>query len=172
MPLRDYGVFTGKITGRRRADAHEEHYLLRVGAWEVAINARGELEYAVVQTEPMLLADGWTPLARGLDYIRGDICAPSDFRVVSTDLNDLFDEHLRTGRTVHAFGTRYDVGDAVHNVHQNQGNEAAFADDDGVWQDGGLIVETTAILLRFSSQSWDTDESTGHTDPHVQATAR
>ena len=34
--------------------------------------------------------------------------------------------------------------------------------DDGVWQDGGLIIGTTAILLRFQSQSWKTDDSTGH----------
>ena len=48
----------------------------------------------------------------------------------------------------------------VHDVHQNQGNIHRYADDNGVWQDGGLLVQTgstwTAILLRFQSQSWRT----------------
>jgi hypothetical protein len=39
---------------------------------------------------------------------------------------------------------------------------ARYRNDDGVWQDGGLIVGTTAILLRFRSQSWQTDDRTGH----------
>ena len=28
--------------------------------------------------------------------------------------------------------------------------------------DGGLVIGTTAILLRFQSQSWTTDDRTGH----------
>jgi hypothetical protein len=162
MPLRDYGVLTGRITGRTHATTSEEHSFLQVGAWEVAINARGDLEYAVVETDPLLLANGWTPLTKGLDYIRGGICAPEDFVALTGDLNDLYDERLALGETVHAFGTRYETGDGVHNVHQNQGNADPFTDDDGVWQDGGLIIGATAILLRFGSQSWTTDDSTGH----------
>ena len=54
----------------------------------------------------------------------------------------------------------------VHDVHQNQGNIRRYADDNGVWQDGGLLVQTganwTAILLRFQSQSWRTQDATGH----------
>ena len=51
-------------------------------------------------------------------------------------------------------------------MHQNQGNIRRYADDNGVWQDGGLLVQTgstwTAILLRFQSQSWRTHDATGH----------
>ena len=174
MPLRFYGVFTGRITSRTRATTREDHYRLKCGAWEVAINAHSdvppsEVEYAVVETDPMLLATGWTPLANGLDYIRGGICTPADFKALpisrpgaDNDLNELFDRHLTVGAIVHAFGERYDTGKGVHDVHQNQGNVARYADDDGVWQDGGLIIETTAILLRFQSQSWTTDDKTGH----------
>ena len=69
---------------------------------------------------------------------------------------------------VHAFGEpwRPDPTRGVHDVHQNQGNIRRYADDDGVWQDGGLLVQTgatwTAILLRFQSQSWHTHDATGH----------
>ena len=46
---------------------------------------------------------------------------------------------------------------------------ARFAADDGVFQDGGVLVhfpdqqEWTAIFLKFQSQSWHTDDKTGHT---------
>ena len=50
----------------------------------------------------------------------------------------------------------------------NQGNAGRFAADDGVYQDGGVLVhfpdqqEWTAIFLKFQSQSWHTDDKTGH----------
>ena len=53
----------------------------------------------------------------------------------------------------------------------NQANSGRFVDDDGVWQDGGLFVyfpsvdRWTAIFLKFQSQSWHTDDVTGHTIP-------
>jgi uncharacterized protein YukJ len=175
VPLRSYGVLTATIERRRHATTRSDHYVLTCsGGWEVAINAHSDVppsqvEYAVVEIEPMLLAAGWTPLKRGLDYVRGGICAPSDFKPLpisapgaDNDLNELFDGHLELGATVHAFGERYDTGKGVHDVHQNQGNIARYQDDDGVWQDGGLIVATTALLLRFQSQSWTTDDKTGH----------
>ena len=51
----------------------------------------------------------------------------------------------------------------------NQGNSGRFTGDDGVFQDGGLLVhfpdqhEWTAIFLKFQSQAWHTDDRTGHT---------
>ena len=61
----------------------------------------------------------------------------------------------------------FDRGRGIHDVHQNQGNSRRFRRDNGVWQDGGLIVAApggthTAILLRFQSQSWRTDDVSGH----------
>ena len=50
----------------------------------------------------------------------------------------------------------------------NQGNDPAFVRDDGVWQDGGLLVHFpavsrwVAIFLAFQSQAWHTDDVTGH----------
>ena len=59
-------------------------------------------------------------------------------------------------------------GNGVHDIHMNQGNSAEFRSDDGVWQDGGLILhfpgvdQWVAIFLAFQSQAWHTDEQTGH----------
>jgi hypothetical protein len=59
-------------------------------------------------------------------------------------------------------------GNGVHDIHMNQGNSQQFRDDDGVWQDGGLLLhypaqdQWVAIFLAFQSQAWHTDDQTGH----------
>ena len=53
----------------------------------------------------------------------------------------------------------------------NQGNSASFRQSDGVWQDGGLIFhfpqqeQWVAVFTAFQSQSWHTDDQTGHPLP-------
>ena len=62
-------------------------------------------------------------------------------------------------------------GNGVHDVHMNQGNSQQFRRDDGVWQDGGLLLhyptqdQWVAIFLAFQSQAWHTDDRTGHAIP-------
>jgi hypothetical protein len=51
----------------------------------------------------------------------------------------------------------------------NQGNAGQFVKDDGVYQDGGLLIhfpdqnEWIAAFMKFQSQAWHTDDATGHT---------
>jgi hypothetical protein len=62
-------------------------------------------------------------------------------------------------------------GNGVHDIHMNQGNSQQFRGDDGVWQDGGLLLhyptqdQWVAIFLAFQSQAWHTDDRTGHAIP-------
>jgi len=82
---------------------------------------------------------------------------------------------------VYAFGQRwgpeagnpdkifgFSPGNGVHDVHMNQGNTGHFRSDDGVWQDGGLLLhypgqdQWVAIFLAFQSQAWHTDDQSGH----------
>jgi hypothetical protein len=70
---------------------------------------------------------------------------------------------------VYAFGEPY--GDpnplpGMHNVHMNQGDpiNSSHHGDDGIWQDGCVIVETadhklTAYLGKFATQSLNTDNN-------------
>jgi uncharacterized protein YukJ len=59
-------------------------------------------------------------------------------------------------------------GNGVHDIHMNQGNVPRFVGDDGVWQDGALMAhfpsndQWVAIFLKFQSQTWHTDDATGH----------
>ncbi len=56
----------------------------------------------------------------------------------------------------------------MHEVHMNQGNDPAHWQQDGVWQDGAILIEHpaqrrwTGIFMKFQSQSWHTDDATGH----------
>ena len=141
---------------------------------------------------------GWTQLPSGpgranLDFIRGNLFDPAAMRLLppnaegpDNDLADLLDHYVlraiadpeaglyvfgerwgpETGKADKIFG--FSPGNGVHDVHMNQGNSAAFRGDDGVWQDGGLLLHFpgddrwVAVFLAFQSQAWHTDDATGH----------
>lgn len=132
-----------------------------------------------------------------LDYIRGNLFDPADLRTLpahldgaDNDLADLFDHQLRrsggsAGVALYSIGERwgpdaspdkvfgFTPGNGVHDIHMNQGNSGAFVRDDGVWQDGGLLIHLVdenrwaALFLAFQSQSWHTDDVTGHAIDHA-----
>jgi uncharacterized protein YukJ len=141
---------------------------------------------------------GWTklPPAPGggnLDYIRANLFDPSAMRLLppdvtgpDNDLADVLDHYVRRAvgdpqASIYVFGQRwgperrtpdkvfgFSPGDGVHDVHMNQGNTGRFQRDDGVWQDGGMLLHLgaeprwVAIFLAFQSQAWHTDDATGH----------
>lgn len=143
------------------------------------------------------LPGGWSPLpsAQGgmaLDLIRGNLLDPALMRLLpgavggpDNDLADFLDHFvLRAAAAPDAeafvFGEPWDEPDVpdkifgfphgagVHDVHMNQGNSPEFASDDGVWQDGALLLhlpdpgQWVAVFLAFQSQEWHTDDHTGH----------
>jgi len=143
-------------------------------------------------------AGGWTDLpprpgAANLDFIRANLFDPADMRALppdvsgpDNDLADRLDHYVERAiadpaATVYAFGERWGPetntsdkifgfrpGNGVHDIHMNQGNSGRFRADDGVWQDGGLLLHFpgearwVAIFLAFQSQAWHTDDRTGH----------
>ncbi|MEP7369825.1 MAG: DUF2278 family protein [Dermatophilaceae bacterium] len=143
-------------------------------------------------------AAGWTLLPRSpggpnLDFIRGNLFQRSDLRLLPPDLSgpdndlaDLLDRYIQRAigdadARLYVFGERWPTeatlkdkvfgflpGNGVHDIHMNQGNSGTFRRDDGVWQDGGLLLHYPAqsrwvgIFLAFQSQTWHTDDLTGH----------
>ena len=141
---------------------------------------------------------GFTPLPSrpgggALDFIRGNLfdrtrMRPLPFSVpgFDNDLNEKIDSVMQRAiadeaSLVYAFGERWGPepntkdkyfgflpGNGIHDIHMNQGNAPRFVEDDGVYQDGGLLVqfpdqsEWIAIFLKFQSQTWHTDDRTGH----------
>lgn len=144
------------------------------------------------------LRPGWTPLPRrtgtpNLDLVRGRLLDREDMRPLpadadgpDNDLADVLDRRVTEAvgdprARVCVFGQRwgpaahepdpvfgFSPGNGVHDVHMNQGNSPAFRRDDGVWQDGALLLHLAsrgawvAVFLAFQSQSWHTDDRTGH----------
>jgi uncharacterized protein YukJ len=137
------------------------------------------------------------PDSGSLDFIRGNLFSRQDLRQLPNNLpgpdNDLSDniEHyvnrakLDPAADLYAFGVRwgpetaadktfgFKPGNGVHDIHMNQGNSGNFTQDDGVWQDGGLIFhfpstdQWVAVFLAFQNQAWHTDDQTGHALPET-----
>jgi uncharacterized protein YukJ len=68
---------------------------------------------------------------------------------------------------IYAFGSAFaDSGkvDGIHDIHMNQGNSANnHGGDNGVWQDGALLIHLpakgtwTAVFIAFQTESWNTN---------------
>ena len=133
------------------------------------------------------------PGTSALDYIRGNLfdrtqMRPLPFNVpgLDNDLNEKIDNVMQRALAdeealVYAFGERWGPekdkkdkyfgflpGNGIHDIHMNQSNVGNFVKDDGVYQDGGVLVhfpsqgQWVAIFLKFQSQGWHTDDKTGH----------
>lgn len=143
-----------------------------------------------------LLPVGFTRLRHAfgdpaLDYIRGNLFERSRMRPLpfdlpgpNNDLNERIDEHIARAirdpdAWLYAFGEQWPSENrrdncfgfrptnGVHDVHMNQGNHDRYARDDGVWQDGALMIHFpaenrwVAVFLAYQSQSWQTSDRTG-----------
>ena len=132
------------------------------------------------------------PGGMALDYIRGNCFdttkmkpLPHDIPGPDNDLNELIHKYIAKaiameGSAVYAFGEKwgpepkrdkyfgFTPGNGIHDIHMNQGSADIWKADNGVFQDGGLIIHLpdedkwVAIFLAFQSQCFHTDDTTGH----------
>jgi uncharacterized protein YukJ len=146
------------------------------------------------QAQLATLATGFSALASqpgglALDYQRGGFFDPAQvsqlFTVESEGaLQNLLDAQVQQAiadpdAVVCAFGRHwyepttpdeifgFTPGDGIHDIHMNQGNSGDFTSEDGIWQDGALLIyhpattSWSAVFLMFQSQRLPTDGS-GH----------
>jgi uncharacterized protein YukJ len=128
-----------------------------------------------------------------LDFIRMNLFDRTKMRLLpgivegaNNDLNERIDSLVRDmigdeDSVIYAFGEPWHEpnkkdrffgflpGNGVHNLHMNQGDlTGSFAEEDGVYQDGGLIFyypaekRYVAYFTKFQSQAWHTNDQTGH----------
>lgn len=116
-----------------------------------------------------------------LDYIRMNLAKKETMRPIradlegrENDLNDFLDGIILpilndSSVDIYAFGEPFSSGLGIHNIHMNQGNrEAKFAKENGVYQDGALLIHFTnenrwvSYFSAFQSQSFHTDNQTGN----------
>ncbi len=131
------------------------------------------------------------PNSLALDYIRYNlfkedalIPLPFDVSGPNNDLNDFIDHFIVKAKkekaVLYAFGEPWGPTDkkdtifkffpsrGIHDIHMNQGNAEPFTKNDGVWQDGGLLLhfessdKWLAYFTAFQSQSMHTDDTTGN----------
>jgi len=145
------------------------------------------------------LPDGFTKLESkpgglAIDFLRSDIVDEDQMRPVlftdtgsETQLNDLLHERIQdaladSNARIYAFGDHwgpqsqpdqyfhFQPGNGIHDIHMNQGNDPGHRSQDGVWQDGALMVflpatnRWMAVFLKFQSQSVHTDNAGHATD--------
>ncbi len=137
------------------------------------------------------------PGGMALDFIRGNLFdtsqmkqLPYDIPGPDNDLNELLHKYVdkaiaMENSEIYAFGQRwgpenerdkffgFQPGNGIHDIHMNQGNSENWANDDGPWQDGGILFHYpdenrwVAVFLAFQSQCFHTDDTTGHVIPEV-----
>jgi uncharacterized protein YukJ len=134
------------------------------------------------------------PGGLALDYIRLNLFPRDQFLKLpshdprgGTDLNNVLDGIFASaiaeaGSRVYVFGEPWESDSTdrlfhfypsrgMHDVHMNQGNDPCHWEQDGPWQDGAVLLEHprqhrwTGIFLKFQSQSWLTNDVTGHPLP-------
>jgi hypothetical protein len=109
---------------------------------------------------------------------------PFDVPGSDNDLNEKIDKYVQRAMSdelahIYAFGEKWGPetikdkifgflpGNGIHDIHMNQGNAGQFAKDNGVWQDGGVLLHFPSenrwvgIFLKFQSQTWHTDDDSG-----------
>ncbi len=133
------------------------------------------------------------PGGMALDYIRGNLFRtdgmkplPPDVPGPDNDLKELIDLYIQRAiqaedAILYAFGAPWGPetntpdkyfdflpGRGIHDIHMNQGSIGRFQHDNGVYQDGALLIhfpsrdEWIGIFLAFQSQCFHTDDRTGH----------
>lgn len=116
------------------------------------------------------------PGGLALDYIRGNLFNRMSGRILPHDVdgpgNDILDElrpildrAIAARATVFIFGSRYNRGGGIHNVHMNQGSPEPWLSANGTYQDGGLIIQFDdhweGVFIGFASQAVHTKDGTG-----------
>jgi uncharacterized protein YukJ len=112
-----------------------------------------------------------------LDYIRTrNLLQIQDGRLLPYDedgpdndildqLQPILDDAISQQADIYLYGSRFNTGDGIHDVHMNQGSPGRrFRRDNGVNTDGGILFRFPdghweAVFLAFASQQVPTDDN-------------
>ncbi|KAJ5898705.1 hypothetical protein N7504_008993 [Penicillium tannophilum] len=120
-----------------------------------------------------------SPVGLRTDYIRSNLFKINTGQILAhddpnpeNDIADAIEPEIEKAINEHAdlylFGARFIDFKGIHNLHMNQGNIDEWKHDDGVFQDGAILIHYPssnrwlALFIGFASQAVHTDDSTGH----------
>jgi hypothetical protein len=109
-------------------------------------------------------------MSGALDYVRHDGLTGTTGWILQNGDNLISELNaLLTGvQRIYIFGATYSTGIGVHDVHMNQGdpNGSSFQALDGIWQDGGLLLQyggsqpqLASLQIKFETQTLFTDDN-------------
>lgn len=84
------------------------------------------------------------------------------------DLIQLMEYYLTSVSRIYIFGEPFNNGLGLHNIHMNQGDPigSGFDAENGIWQDGGVLLEYqepqfrfSGMLTKFQPQSLNTNDN-------------
>src|SRR5262249_49727132 len=145
--------------------ARDEHFRVVLSLTErnrgqLRVALRANFDHAIVDRIGAF-DDGWHDITDhnlALDYVRGNLFKSEDIRFyrpadLKTPLTELMTRAaMDPAARLFAFGSGFGPenradryfgftpGRGVHDLHLNQGNPAQFYRDDGIYQDGGIVV--------------------------------
>ncbi|KAF5864574.1 hypothetical protein ETB97_007407 [Aspergillus alliaceus] len=121
------------------------------------------------------------PNGLALDYIRGNLFHRETGRLLPHDIpgpdNDILDELIPlldsavdSDSVIYLFGSHFRDGSGIHNIHMNQGSPRRYRGDNGIYQDGGFLVDFgdhwIGVFIGFASQAVHTDAEGQPTPSH------
>jgi hypothetical protein len=118
----------------------------------------------------MAQSDGALDLIRHPSFVDDPDCVPRRPWISGSNLEAsvALESILHAGRRTLVWGEPFDTGLGMHNIHQNQGDplNSQWADENGIWQDGGTMTvrpdgDLDVFVSKFTSQSSQTDDE-GH----------
>ncbi|KAF2472774.1 uncharacterized protein BDR25DRAFT_324103 [Lindgomyces ingoldianus] len=125
------------------------------------------------------LQPGFAPLddagagSIALDFIRGNLFQRQSGRILPHDIpganNDILDvlkpildRSIKDDATIYLYGSHFNDGKGIHNVHMNQGSPRRWSRDNGVYHDGALLIQFNdhweGIFIAFASQAVHTND--------------
>ncbi|KAB8208988.1 hypothetical protein BDV34DRAFT_233039 [Aspergillus parasiticus] len=121
------------------------------------------------------------PNGLALDYIRGNLFHRETGRLLPHDIpgpdNDILDELIPlldaavdNDSVIYIYGSHFNNGNGIHNIHMNQGSPRKWKNDNGIYQDGGILLDFgdhwMGVFIGFASQAVHTDAEGQPTPPH------
>ncbi|KAK4172032.1 hypothetical protein QBC36DRAFT_382108 [Triangularia setosa] len=110
----------------------------------------------------------------GLDFLRLRLFRPQDGVLLSHNapgtghsildyLNPILNQAVLQKAEIYLFGEPYSDKTGIHDIHMNQGNSGQWRRDNGIFQDGGIILSFPdghweGIFLAFAVQTYKTDD--------------